>query len=97
MLQSLLSPWCLGLAVGRLEVVLKPEVSEAGWPGVGWAGPASSSLAEADVDVAGQQRSQSVLPVFTGEILLEVRSSVARLLVVQPLAQAESSQAQAGA
>ena len=76
MLESLLlPPRLLLLAVGRLEVVLETEVSEtprSSRSSVG-SSSSSSSLAEADVDVAGQERPQSVLPVLAGEILLEVR------------------------
>ena len=76
MLEALLAPLLLLLAVGRLEVVLETEVSEtprSSRSSVGSPSSSSSSLAEADVDVAGQERPQSVLPVLAGEILLEVR------------------------
>ena len=76
MLESLLlPPRLLLLAVGRLEVVLETEVSETPRSSRSSVGSpsSSSSLAEADVDVAGQERPQSVLPVLAGEILLEVR------------------------
>ena len=70
----LLPPRLLLLAVGRLEVVLETEVSETPRSSRSSVGSSSSSsLAEADVDVAGQECPQSVLPVLAGEILLEVR------------------------
>ena len=102
MLESLLlPPRLLLLAVGRLEVVLEAEVSEtprSSRSSVG-SSSSSSSLAEADVDVAGQERPQSVLPVLAGEILLEVRRLAVTpgLPVVQSLSQAEPAQSQAGA
>ena len=51
MLQSLLTAWLLWLAVGRLEVVLKPKVSQPSRSSVGC--PAPASLAKTDIDVAG--------------------------------------------
>ena len=101
MLEALLPPLLLLLlllAVGRLEVVLEPKVAQAPRSSVGSpTTPSPSSLAEADVDVAGQQGPQSVLPVLAGEILLEMRSPVARLLVIEPLPQPQPPQTQPGA
>ena len=99
MLESLLlPPRLLLLAVGRLEVVLEAEVSQSARSARSSVGASSSSsLAETDIDVARQQRSQSVLPVLAGEILLEMRSPMARLLVIEPLPQPQPPQTQPGA
>ena len=81
MLEALLPPLLLLLlllAVGRLEVVLEPKVAQAPRSSVG-SPSSSSSLAEADVDVAGQERPQSVLPVLAREA-----GAVLQLVVVRP-------------
>ena len=83
----MLQPLLATLAVGRLEVVLKPEVTEPSRSSVSGPASSSTSLAEADVDVAREQRPQSVLPVLAGEVVLHVWSHV-------PLAQSQATQAQ---